>query len=397
MRAAFSRIGSRISCDANAVTGALICAALIGRRFFLFAAAIVAAIAIVNRMRHRDPVPEEEPALNVPGGVRIAPSRESLFHPPRDYAAIATADVTALHDALRQAIVGQHDAIEALMLALVADGHVLLEGAPGLAKTLACRTLAGSIAGTFSRIQCTADLSPADVVGCEIFDQRDREFRTRLGPLFANVVLVDEINRAPARTQAALLEALEEGRVTLGADTHRLPEPFLVLGTMNEAEADGVYSLPAAQLDRFLLKVTLDFPTSRDELEILERYGGEFVPTAKAAVSLEMVCEWRESANAIYCAPALKEYIVALVRATRNGAPEAELQHGAGPRAALAMLRGARAKALIAGRSYVLPADVRGIACAALGHRVAFVNSFLLDRGERERRLRAIVNGVRLP
>jgi len=396
MRAAFSRIGSKISCDANTVTGALICAALIGRRVFMLAAAIVAAIAIVNRMRQRDP-PEEEPALDAPGVIRIAPSRESLFHPPRGYAAIATADVSALHDALRQAIVGQRDAIEALMLALVADGHVLFEGAPGLAKTLACRTLAGSIAATFSRIQCTADLSPADVVGCEIFDQRDREFRTRLGPLFANVVLVDEINRASARTQAALLEGLEEGRVTLGAHTYDLPVPFLVLGTMNEAEADGIYSLPAAQLDRFLLKVTLDFPTPREELEMLERFGGKFVPTVKPVVSLEMVCEWRNSACVIYCAPALKEYIVALVRATRNGPPEAELQHGAGPRAALALLRSARAKALIAGRSYVLPADVRGIACAALGHRVAFVNSFLLDREERERRLRTIVDRVRLP
>jgi MoxR-like ATPase len=397
MRAAFSRIGSKISCDANTVAGALICAALMGRRVFMLAAAIVAAIAIVKRLGQRDPVSADEPALDVPAVVRIAPSRESLFHPPRDYAAIAVADVSPLHNALGQAIVGQRDAVEALMLALIADGHVLLEGAPGLAKTLACRTLAGSIAATFSRIQCTADLSPADVVGCEIFDQRDREFRTRLGPLFANIVLVDEINRAPARTQAALLEALEERSVTLGADTHSLPDPFLVLGTMNEAEADGIYFLPAAQLDRFLLKVTLDFPTPRDELEILERFGGEFVPTVKQAVSLEMVREWRENATAIYCAPALKEYIVALVRATRDGALEAGLQHGAGPRAALAMLRSARAKALVAGRSYVLPADVRGIACAALRHRVAFVNSFLLDREECERRLRAIVDGVRLP
>ncbi len=397
MRAAFSRIGSKISCDANTATGALICAALIGRRVFIFAAIIAAAIAIAKRLRQRDPVSAEEPAPDGPPVVRIAPSPESFFHPPRDYAKLAAADVSPLHDALRETIVGQRDAVEALMLALVADGHVLLEGAPGLAKTLACRTLAGSIAATFSRIQCTADLSPADVVGCEVFDQRDREFRTRLGPLFANVVLADEINRAPARTQAALLQALEERSVTLGSVTHGLPDPFLVLGTMNEAEADGVYSLPAAQLDRFLLKVALHFPTPRDELAILDRFGGKSVSTVDPVVSMETVRGWRESANAIYCAPALKEYIVGLVRATRDGALEAGLQHGAGPRAALAMLRGARAKALIAGRPYALPGDVRGIACAALRHRVAFENAFLLDREERERRLCAIVDGVRLP
>ncbi len=394
MRAVFSRIGCKISCDANIVNGVLICAALIGRRVFILAVAVVASIAIVRRLRHRDVAPVLEPAICVPAAFTVAPSPDAEFMPPRHYDSPPLADVSAVHNALKHAIVGQRDAIEALMVALITGGHVLLEGPPGLAKTLACRTLAGSIDASFSRIQCTADLSPAEIVGVEIFDQRDLCFKTRLGPLFANVVLVDEINRAPAQTQAALLEALEERQVTLGMDTHRLPEPFFVLGTMNDIEADGTYSLPAAQLDRFLLKVLLDFPTRREELDILDRFGGKLFPSVKPAVSIEAVCDWREAAHLTYCAPRIKEYIVSLVRATREGAG---LEHGAGPRAALAVLRSARAKAMIAGRPYVLPVDAQNIACAALRHRVAFANAFLLDRDERERRLGAIVDAVPLP
>ena len=395
MRAAFSHIGSKIWCEGNFLTGSLICAALIGRRVFILAVAVLAAVTIVKRLRYRHEALVDESVVCVPA--TIAASSDAEFKPPRDYRAAAIADVSALHNALRRAIVGQGNAIEALMVALIAGGHVLLEGPPGLAKTLACRTLAGSIDATFSRIQCTADLLPAEIVGSEIFDQRDLSFKTRLGPLFANVVLVDEINRAPAQTQAALLEALEERQVSLGGAAHRLPEPFLVLGTMNEIEADGIYSLPAAQVDRFLLKVLLHFPSRCEELEILDRFGGGLAPCVKPAVSIETVSGWRGTARTIYCAPRLMEYMVALVRATRHRALEGGLEYGAGPRAALAILAGARAKAMIAGRVYVLPKDVQSIACAALRHRVAFADTFLLDREERERRLSDVVDGVPLP
>lgn len=293
------------------------------------------------------------------------------------------------------AIVGQRAIIETLFLALIAGGHALLEGAPGLAKTLACRAMAAAIDGSFSRIQCTADLSPADIAGAEIFDPRDLSFRTRLGPIFANVVLADEINRAPARTQAALLEALEERQVTIGPGTHRLPDPFCVLATMNEAEDDGVYALGAAQADRFLLKELLDFPNAREELQILDRAG--FGRSDRKVVALSTVRAWHDSAAAIYCAPALKEYIVALVRATRMKGTEFGIERGAGPRGAIAILRTARANAMLAGRSHVLPGDVRRVAPAALRHRISFSRSLLLARSETEDRLKTILDGVPMP
>jgi MoxR-like ATPase len=395
MRAVFSRIGSKISCDANTVTGFLICAALIGRRVFIFAALVLAGAGLAKRFLKHDvpagPVPAEAPtALS-------RPSSDAAFRPPHDYRSIAVPDLSPLHDAMSDAIVGQRAAIDTLVLALVAGGHALLEGAPGLAKTLACRTMAAAIDASFSRIQCTADLSPADIVGSEIFDQRDLSFRTRRGPIFANVVLADEINRAPARTQAALLEALEEGQVTIACTVHRLPDPFFVLATMNEAEADGIYALGAAQADRFLLKEVLDFPDPHQDLQILDRAGGSWTPNRRKAVSIETVRTWRESAAAIYCAPRLREYVVALVRATRDKGTDFGLECGAGPRGALAMLRAARAKAMLAGRSYVLPADVRSVAPAALRHRISFSPALLLGRGETEDRLKAIVDAVPLP
>jgi MoxR-like ATPase len=395
MRAACSRIGSKISCDANTVTGLLICAALIGRRVFIFAALVLAGAGLAKRFWKQDAPINPAPAAAPTDLPR--PSPEAAFHPPRDYRSIVVPDVSPLHDAMCDAIVGQRAAIETLVLALVAGGHALLEGAPGLAKTLACRTMAAAIDASFSRVQCTADLSPADIVGSEIFDQRDLSFRTRRGPIFANVVLADEINRAPARTQAALLEALEEGQVTIGCGVHPLPDPFFVLATMNEAEADGIYALGAAQADRFLLKEVLYFPDSHQDLQILDRAGYGVTPNRRKVVPIETVRAWRDSAAAIYCAPQLKEYVVALVRATRDKGTEFGLEYGAGPRGAIAILRAARAKAMLAGRSYVLPADVRGVASAALRHRISFSRALLLDRNETEDRLKTIIDAVPLP
>jgi len=371
----------------------LICAALIGRRVFVFAAVALVVVKFGTRLLQRDtaPVdpPETEPAARP---WRRAP--EAVFRPPPDAGSVAMPDVSSLRDALKGVLVGQRDVIDALLIALIAGGHVLFEGAPGLAKTLACRTLAQAVDGTFARVQCTADLLPADILGSEIFDPRDLSFRTRLGPLFANVVLLDEINRAPARTQAALFEALGERQVTLGGQTHTLPDMFVALATMNEMEPDGIYQLPAAQLDRFLLKVVLDFPSAREELVILERFGHADAAALAPVVSPEDVRSWRAAAQTIYCAPVLKDYIVALVCATRDRTAGTGIERGAGPRASLALARAARAKAMLAGRNFVLPEDVRAIACAALRHRIAFVRGFLLDRHDVEARLDSLVGAV---
>ncbi|HET9392900.1 MAG TPA: AAA family ATPase [Candidatus Rubrimentiphilum sp.] len=394
MRAVFSRIGFRISSDANAVTGTLICAALIGRRVFLLAVIVLAAVKLASRL-HPGKRAEIEPSSSEEERA-VRPARrttEAAFHPPAGLDCPAMPDVSSLRDALRAVLVGQHAVIEALMISLIAGGHILLEGAPGLAKTLACRTLVESVKGSFARIQCTADLMPADVLGCEIFDPRDLAFRTRLGPLFANVVLLDEINRAPARTQAALFEALHERQVTLGGQTYALPDPFVVLATMNETDPDGIFPLPAAQLDRFLLKVLLDFPDASEELEILERFGSGVTRQPRPVVSIEQVRAWRGVAETIYCAPSIRRYIVDLVCATRNKA----LERGAGPRACLALLRAGRAKAMLAGRNFVVPADIRGIAGAALRHRVVFARGFLLKREENESRLGELVDSAPLP
>ncbi len=395
MREAFSRTGSRIWCDAHSVGVLLICAALIGRRAFLFAAACVAIASLLRSGARPETVkPEENTA--VPDRLHTT-MPETAFEPPAGAALPAVPDVSAVRNALERAVVGQAAALEALMIGLIAGGHVLLEGAPGLGKTLACRTIAQAIDATFSRIQCNADLTPADVAGCEIFDQSDRSFHFRLGPVFANVVLVDEINRAPARVQAALLEAMEEGHVTVGTQTRALADPFLVLATMNEAEADGIFPLPAAQLDRFLMRIVLDFPSAEEDLVILERRETGAAASRCVAATLQSVLSWRAACRAIYCAPQLRQYVVDIVRATRAAAKRGDLETGAGPRAGLAIVRSAGARAIVSGRNYVLPDDIRSIALAALVHRVSFVNSYSLGRAERETILRAIVDRVPAP
>jgi MoxR-like ATPase len=397
MREVCSRIGSRIWFDAHSFSVALICAALIGRRVFLFAATIAVA---AHMLRRKDARPAEEPPaseLALPPLPVIIRLREPVFQPPREMILPPPPDVSHLRAALERAIIAQRELIEALMTGVIADGHVLLEGAPGLGKTLACMTVARASGASFSRIQCNADITPADIVGCEIFDQRDRSFKTRLGPIFANVVLVDEINRAPARAQAATLEAMEERGVTIGAAKYALPDPFLVLATMNEAETDGVFPLPAAQLDRFLLKTVLEFPSEEEELAIVERCAPAARMSCEATVDTETVRTWQAAAGAAYCAPRLKRYIVEVVRATRDAAKSGQLEMGAGPRAGLAILRASRARAMLAGRNYVLPGDIQSVALSALCHRIRFAHAYTLSRQEREDRLRAIRDAVPLP
>lgn len=396
MRAAFSRIGSKIWCDAHSVGILLVGAALIGRRVFLFTAAVCAAAYFLSRSRARDKSGEPALELDMISSLPVM-GRAVNFRPPPGAVLPSVPDLARLREALEGVIVGQTCVIEAIMLGLLADGHVLLEGAPGLGKTLACMTMSRATDSTFARIQCNADLTPADIVGCEIFDQRDLSFKIRLGPVFANIVLVDEINRAPARAQAALLEAMEDRSVTIASENYALPDPFFLLATMNEAEADGVFPLPAAQLDRFLLKVVLEFPTETEDLAILESRAHAIQRISAPRASIDEVREWQSAARATYCAPELKQYIVDLVRETRKAAELGELKTGAGPRAGLAMLRTAGARAILAGRAHVLPDDVKSIALAGLRHRILFKEEYRLTREEREERLRAIVDCVPAP
>ena len=301
----------------------------------------------------------------------------------------------ALLDALRQTIVGQDEVVESLVLALIADGHVLFEGPPGLAKTLACRCLAAALDGEFKRIQFTPDLLPADIVGTRIFDQREAAFTTVPGPVFANVVLADEINRAPAKVQSALLEAMQERQVTIGPQTYRLPNPFIVLATMNPLDADGTYPLPLAQLDRFLLKLRVGYPTMEQELAILERFAVGDAQPVRGAATLADVAAWRGQARTVHADSKIKRYIVEIVAASRSG--HAYIECGASPRATLALAFVARAKAFMDGRDFVLPDDVRGSAPMVLRHRIAFTHRLHVDRADPEGVISALVDSVRAP
>jgi len=284
---------------------------------------------------------------------------------------IATVRPRDLFDALARTIVGQTAVLDALMLGLLANGHVLLEGPPGLAKTLACRCLAAALDGVFKRIQFTPDLLPSDIVGTRIFDQHESRFATVRGPIFANVVLADEINRAPAKVQSALLEAMQERQVTIGTETHALPEAFVVMATMNPLDSEGTYALPLAQMDRFLIKVNVGYPSRTEELAILERFAVADTQPVRAVASLDDVRGWRAAAHGIHLDEKLKRYIVELVAVTREAKRDL-IDVGASPRATLAIANLARAKALLDERAFAIPDDVRSVAPLALRHRIGF-------------------------
>ncbi|NNM99251.1 MAG: MoxR family ATPase [Candidatus Eremiobacteraeota bacterium] len=297
--------------------------------------------------------------------------------------------------ALKSTIVGQDAAIEGLSLALIADGHALLEGPPGIAKTLACRALAASLDATFKRIQFTPDLLPADIVGTRIFDQQSSRFDTVLGPIVANIVLADEINRAPAKVQSALLEAMQERQVTIGLESHALPDPFVVLATMNPLDNDGTYALPLAQMDRFLLKIDLGYPSEEEELEILDRYAFAQTPLPQRVATLEDVARWRAQARAVHVDMKLHRYVVDLVMATRQESPY--VASGASPRASLALVNCARARALLRGRDYVEPDDIRSVALPVLRHRIAFTHRLSLEGLSPTLWIARTIAGVRVP
>ena len=304
---------------------------------------------------------------------------------------------------VRQVIVGQNNLLERLMIALLADGHVLLEGVPGLAKTLSINTLAEVVTAEFSRIQFTPDLLPADLLGTSIYDAKKGRFTTKRGPVFANLLLADEINRAPAKVQSALLEAMQERQVTIGGETMPLPEPFLVLATQNPIEQEGTYPLPEAQLDRFMLKVRVGYPTRQEELDIIDRMTGGFKPIVRKVGTIEQLMEARRLVTDIHVSDKIKKYVVDIVFATRQprdyGLNELAdlIAFGASPRASIYMTIAAKAHAFLKKRAYVMPEDVKAIAPDVLRHRVLVSYEAEAEEISVEEIIKKILVGIKVP
>jgi MoxR-like ATPase len=310
--------------------------------------------------------------------------------------------LTRVRDEVARAVVGQKAMVDRLLIGLLTGGHVLLEGVPGLAKTLAVSSLARALSLRFRRIQFTPDLLPADLTGTLIYNPKDGTFSAKRGPLFAHMVLADEVNRAPAKVQSALLEAMQERQVTLGDDTHPLEEPFLVLATQNPIEQEGTYPLPEAQSDRFMLKVKVGYPERAEEKEILRRAGLASVPELRPQASREEVLEARAALAGVYVDDKIQEYVLDLVTATRRpkdfGLPLEQLvQNGASPRATLFLVRGAQAFAVLRGRPYVLPDDVKAIALDVLRHRIQVSYEAEAEGVDGEEVARRILEQVRVP
>jgi MoxR-like ATPase len=303
---------------------------------------------------------------------------------------------------VKKVIVGQDHLLERLVIALLVRGHLLVEGVPGLAKTMAIKTVADTIGGEFKRIQFTPDLVPADLVGTRIYNQKTGEFGTSLGPVFTNLLLADEINRAPAKVQSALLEVMQERQVTIGRETHRVPDPFLVLATQNPIETEGTYALPEAQVDRFMMKVVVDYPSEAEEFVIVERMTGA-VPAAQRVVTTDGLLEMQRAADRVFVDPALMAYAVRLATATRH--PEAHgladlrryITFGASPRASINLTLTARALAFVRGRDYALPEDMRDMALDVLRHRLVLSFEALSDDVSSDEILREIIDRVPVP
>ena len=285
---------------------------------------------------------------------------------------------------VKKVIVGQDRLLERLAVALLARGHILIEGVPGLAKTMAAKTLAGAIGGEFKRIQFTPDLVPADLIGTRIYNQKTGEFNTSLGPVFANLLLADEINRAPAKVQSALLEVMQERQVTIGRETFSAPNPFLVLATQNPIEAEGTYPLPEAQVDRFMLKVLVGYPSATEEFVIVERMTG-MLQAVQKVLTTEQLLGLQQETDSVYVDPALIEYAVRMVTATRKPKEvglkemEAYILYGASPRASINLILAARALAFVRGRAYALPEDVLDMALDVMRHRLVLSYEALSD------------------
>ncbi len=303
---------------------------------------------------------------------------------------------------VKKIIVGQDILLERLIVALLARGHILVEGVPGLAKTMAIKTLAASIGGEFQRIQFTPDLVPADLIGTRIYNQKTAEFNTSFGPVFTNLLLADEINRAPAKVQSALLEVMQERQVTIGRETHKVPNPFLVMATQNPIESEGTYPLPEAQVDRFMLKVLVGYPSPTEEFVIVERMTG-VLQAVRQVIGTDDLLDLQRAADAVYVDPALIDYAVKLVSATRSPKLVGEgdlgslISFGASPRASINLILGARALAFVRGRGYALPQDVRDLVPDVIRHRLVLSYEALADDISADDLLKRILNAVPMP
>jgi MoxR-like ATPase len=311
--------------------------------------------------------------------------------------------VELLNQEVGKVIVGQRYMLERILIGLLCNGHVLLEGVPGLAKTLTVRTIADSISASFMRIQFTPDLLPADLVGTMIYNQQAASFTVRKGPVFANVVLADEINRAPAKVQSALLEAMQERQVTIGDQSFPLPSPFLVLATQNPIEQEGTYPLPEAQVDRFMLKVRVGYPTREEEKIIMDRMSGGKPPQAQKVIALENLARARELVHSIYMDEKVKDYILNVVFATREPGryglkDQADyIQFGASPRATIALSQAARAHAFLRHRGFVTPEDVKAVAFDVLRHRISLTYEAEAEELTTEKLIQRIFDRVEVP
>ncbi|NOT01647.1 MAG: MoxR family ATPase [Phycisphaerales bacterium] len=308
-----------------------------------------------------------------------------------------------LNEQIHRVIIGQNDLVNKMLIGLLANGHLLIEGVPGLAKTLTISTMARGIRAKFQRLQFTPDLLPADLIGTQIYRPQDGEFAVKKGPIFANVILADEINRAPAKVQSALLEAMQERQVTIGRDTFKMDDPFLVLATQNPIEQEGTYPLPEAQVDRFVMKLLIGYPTKQQERQILERMGST-KPTMDVDTVMEPadIARARQLVDEIYMDNKIKDYIVELVYATREPlaakVPVAGLiQYGASPRATIALTLTAKASAFLAGRGYVTPQDVKDVAMDVLRHRVIITYEAEAEEKTSDDVVRAILEHVPVP
>ncbi|MBN8582573.1 MAG: MoxR family ATPase [Anaerolineae bacterium] len=303
---------------------------------------------------------------------------------------------------VKKVIVGQDHLLERLIVALLARGHILVEGVPGLAKTMAIKTLADTIGGEFKRIQFTPDLVPADLIGTRIYNQKTGEFNTSLGPVFTNLLLADEINRAPAKVQSALLEVMQERQVTIGRETFKVPNPFLVLATQNPIETEGTYALPEAQVDRFMLKVLIGYPTSTEEFVIVERMTSA-IQAVQKVINTDQLLELQKLVDQVYVDPSLIEYAVKVVTATRSpktvGLPDLEsyITFGASPRASINLILTAKAIAFVRGRTYVLPQDVVDMALDVIRHRLVLSYEALSDEVNSDEILTKILDRIPVP
>ncbi|MCD6024473.1 MAG: MoxR-like ATPase in aerotolerance operon [Fibrobacteria bacterium] len=306
-------------------------------------------------------------------------------------------------DEMSRTVVGQKHMLESLLIGLLADGHVLLEGVPGLAKTTAVKALASSISGAFSRVQFTPDLLPADLVGTLVFNPKSGDFNVRKGPIFANILLADEINRAPSKVQSALLEAMQEKQVTIGDTTYSLPPLFLVLATQNPLEQEGTYPLPEAQVDRFMLKVVMGYPTAEEEKAIVNRVSGAGIGESRHVATAEDILRCRGLCSRIYMDEKILDYIVTLVAATRDPAGHGLkdiagfIEYGASPRTSISLARAAKAHALLRGRAYVTPEDIKAIGMEVMRHRIVLTYEAEAEDMRVENIVQRIFDSVEVP